>query len=109
MPWGFTAIPVWELRSGFPYSNVDEQRNFVGARNRAGRFPVFNSVDFQITKIVALKFRGKQRRFRVGLRLFNLLNNFNPQDVQENLASPYYGTFYRGVKRKIRAVFELGN
>ena len=109
LPWGFTAIPVWELRSGFPRSNVDERRNFVGARNRAGRFPLYNAVDFQITKKVTFKFRGKERRFRAGLRLFNLLNNFNPQDVQENLASPYYGTFYRGVKRKIRAVFELGN
>jgi hypothetical protein len=109
IPWGFTAIPVWEIRSGFPHSTIDEARNFVGARNRAGRFPVFNALDFQITKKVAFRFKGKERRFRAGLRLFNLLNNFNPQDVQENLASPYYGTFYRGVKRKIRAVFELGN
>ena len=109
IPWGFTAIPVWEIRSGFPHSTIDEGRNFVGARNRAGRFPVFNALDFQITKKVSFRFKGKERRFRAGLRLFNLLNNFNPQDVQENLASPYYGTFYRGVKRKIRAVFELGN
>ena len=109
LPWGLTAIPVWELRSGFPYSNVNEERDFVGPRNRAGRFPIFNSVDFQLTKKVVIKFRGKERRFRAGLRLFNILNNFNPQDVQANLASPHYGTFYRGVKRKIRAVFEIGN
>ena len=109
LPWGLTVIPVWELRSGFPYSNVNEERDFVGARNRAGRFPIFNSVDLQVTKKVAIKFKGKERRFRAGLRLFNVLNNFNPQDVQANLASPYYGTFYRGVKRKIRAVFEIGN
>ncbi|MDA1312100.1 MAG: TonB-dependent receptor [Acidobacteria bacterium] len=109
MPWGFTAIPVWEIRSGFPHSRVDEERNFVGARNRAGRFPVFNSLDLQITKKISFRFKGKNRRFRAGLRLFNLLNSFNPQDVQENLASPSYGTFYRGVKRKIRAVFEIGN
>ena len=109
MPWGITAIPVWELRSGFPHSAVNEQRDFVGARNRTGRFPAFNALDLQMTKKIAFKFKGKDRRFRVGLRLFNLLNNFNPQDVQHNLASPYYGTFYRGVKRKIRAVFEIGN
>ncbi|HUG80567.1 MAG TPA: hypothetical protein VML01_02810 [Bryobacterales bacterium] len=109
MPWGFTAIPVWEIRSGFPHSTVDEERTFVGARNRAGRFPVFNALDVQATKEFSFRFRGKDRRFRAGLRLFNLLNSFNPQDLQENLASPYYGTFYRGVKRKIRAVFEIGN
>ena len=108
LPWGLKTIPVWEVRSGFPHSNLDEYRNLVGPRNRAGRFPIFNAVDLQITKKVSIPFRGKDRRFRAGIRLFNLLNNFNPQDVQQNLASPHYGVFYRGVKRKIRAVFEIG-
>ena len=108
LPWGLKTIPVWEVRSGFPYSDTDEYRSFVGPRNRAGRFPVFNSLDLQVTKKVSIPFRGKDRRFRAGIRLFNILNTFNPQDVQANLASPYYGVFYRGVKRKIRAVFEIG-
>ncbi len=108
LPWGFITIPVWEVRSGFPHSEIDEYRQFVGPRNRAGRFPIFNAIDLQITKMVRIPFKGKDRRFRAGIRFFNLLNNFNPQDVQNNLASPYYGVFYRGVKRKIRAVFEIG-
>ncbi len=108
LPWGLKTIPVWDVRSGFPYSNLDEYRTLVGPRNRAGRFPIFNAVDLQVTKQVNIRFKGKDRRFRAGIRLFNLLNNFNPQDVQENLASPYFGVFYRGVKRKIRAVFEIG-
>jgi hypothetical protein len=108
IPWGLRAVPVFEVRSGFPYSNVDENRDFVGARNRAGRFPIYKSLDIQLTKNVTIKWEGKERRFRAGLRLFNVLNTFNPVDVQNNLASPFYGTFYRGVKRKIRAVFELG-
>ncbi len=108
LPWGLKTIPVWEVRSGFPYSKADEYRRFVGPRNRAGRFPVFNALDLQVTKKVTIPFRGKDRRFRAGIRLFNLLNNFNPQDVQGNLASPHFGMFYRGVKRKIRAVFEIG-
>ena len=107
LPWGFKTIPVWDIRSGFPYSRTNEYRDFVGARNRAGRFPLFNALDLQVTKMVDIEFNGKNRRIRAGFRLFNLLNNFNPQDVQENLASPYYGVFYRGVKRKIRAVFEI--
>ena len=108
IPGGFRAIPIWEVRSGFPYSNANENRDFVGPRNRAGRFPLYNSIDLQITKNFEILFNGKKRRFRAGLRLFNILNNFNPQDVQSNLASVYYGTFYRGIKRKIRAVFEIG-
>ena len=108
LPWGLKTIPVWEVRSGFPHSKVNEYRDFVGPRNRAGRFPIFNALDLQVTKKVNIRFKGKDRRFRAGIRLFNLLNTFNPQDVQQNLASPYYGVFYRGVKRKIRAVFEIG-
>ncbi len=108
LPWGLKTIPVWEVRSGFPYSTINERRDNVGARNRAGRFPIFNAVDLQITKKVSIPWKGRDRRFRAGIRLFNLLNNFNPQDVQENLASPHFGVFYRGVKRKIRAVFEIG-
>ena len=107
LPWGFKTIPVWDIRSGFPYSRTNEYRDFVGARNRAGRFPIFNAVDLQVTKMVDIEFKGKNRRIRAGIRLFNLLNNFNPQDVQENMASAYHGVFYRGVKRKIRAVFEI--
>lgn len=108
LPFGLKTIPVWEVRTGFPHSTVDEYRDLVGPRNRAGRFPLFNSVDLQITKKVNIPWKGKNRRFRAGIRLFNLFNNFNPQDLQQNLASPYHGVFYRGVKRKIRAVFEIG-
>ena len=107
LPWGFKTIPVWDIRSGFPYSRTNEYRDFVGARNRAGRFPIFNALDLQVTKMIDIEFKGKNRRIRAGFRLFNLLNNFNPQDVQENMASAYHGVFYRGVKRKIRAVFEI--
>ena len=107
LPWGFKTIPVWDIRSGFPYSETNEYRDFVGPRNRAGRFPIFNALDLQVTKMVDIPFKGKNRRIRAGIRLFNLLNNFNPQDVQGNLASDYHGVFYRGVKRKIRAVFEI--
>ena len=107
LPWGFKTIPVWELRSGFPHSKTDEYRDFIGPRNRAGRFPIYNALDLQVTKKVNIHFNGKDRRFRAGIRLFNFLNNFNPQDYQANIASPHYGVFYRGVKRKIRAVFEI--
>lgn len=107
-PFRTTLIPVWEVRSGFPYSDTSELRDFVGPRNRAGRLPVYNSLDLQVSKRLAIKLAGKERDIRIGIRLFNILNNFNPQDVQENLSSPYYGTFYRGVKRKIRALFEIG-
>src|SRR5258707_10596925 len=41
--YGLTWSPVLDVRTGFPFSLIDEDRNFVGPRNRAGRFPTFVS------------------------------------------------------------------
>jgi len=109
LPKDFRAAPILELRQGFPYSHLDEARNFVGARNRAGRFPMFQTLDIQITKKFKFPVGDKRPVIRAGIRFFNILNQFNPVDVQNNLSSPAFGTFYRGVDRKIRAVFEIGN
>ena len=108
LPFGLRAVPVVEWRSGFPYSAVDELRNYVGPRNRAGRLPWSRAVDLQVSKVLTFEVMGKARRIRVGVRLFNLLNEYNPQDVQENLVSPNHGVFYRGIKRKLRMLFEFG-
>jgi hypothetical protein len=48
--YGITVTPVLDLRNGFPLSNIDEDRNFVGERNRAGRYPTFASLDMQVLK-----------------------------------------------------------
>ena len=37
--------PALEIRSGFPYSIVNEQLDFLGMRNQAGRFPSFVSLE----------------------------------------------------------------
>ena len=109
LPFDLRVSPVVEVRQGFPYSVENELRKIVGARNRGGRFPAHHTVDFQVTKRFSLTVRGKKRNVRLGFRMFNLMNSFNPQDVQSNIASPYFGTFYRGVKRRIRGVLEIGN
>ncbi len=108
LPFGLRAAPVVEWRSGFPYSAVDELRNYVGPRNRAGRLPWYRGVDLQVSKVLTFQVMGKARSVRVGIKVFNLLNEYNPQDVQESLVSPNYGVFYRGVKRKLRMLLEFG-
>jgi len=102
------AVPVLEVRNGFPFSLVDEELNFIGSRNRGGRFPTFASLDLQMTKGLTIPFRGKRYRFRAGVKIFNILNHFNPRDVQNNLASPFLGGFYNGVGRTFRAKFVFG-
>ena len=92
-----TLSPVVDLRTGFPYSFIDEDRNFVGPRNRAGRFPTFVSVDLQVLKTVSLPGPFNKYRAHLGLKVFNLTNHFNPRDFQNNLASDSFGAFTNGV------------
>ncbi len=104
---GIELAPVLDIRNGFPYSIIDEDRNFVGPRDRAGRFPTFASLDLQIMKSVSLPGKWKKYRAEVGLKVFNVTNHFNPRDFQNNLASADFGDFTNGVGRKFgtRIVF----
>lgn len=97
---GVTLSPVVDLRNGFPYSIINEDRNFVGPRNRAGRYPNFASIDLQILKSFPLPGRWKKYRADLGVKVFNLTNRFNPRDFQNNLASDNFGAFSNGVGRK---------
>ncbi|HEU4767290.1 MAG TPA: hypothetical protein VFS77_07935, partial [Pyrinomonadaceae bacterium] len=106
--YGITVAPVLEIRNGFPLSVIDEDRNFVGPRNRAGRFPDFTSLDLQVLKSVSAPGRFKENyRFRVGVKVFNVTNSFNPRDYQGNLASDAFGGFYNGVGRRFGMKFVI--
>jgi Carboxypeptidase regulatory-like domain/TonB dependent receptor/TonB-dependent Receptor Plug Domain len=95
-----TVAPVLDIRTGFPYSIVDEDRNFVGPRDLAGRYPRFTSLDLQVTRSVNLPGRLSKYRAELGVKAFNLTNHFNPRDFQNNLVSDSFGGFYNGVGRK---------
>lgn len=98
--YGITLAPVLDIRTGFPYSIIDAERNFVGPRNEAGRFPTFTSLDLQVLKSVGLPGRWKKYRAELGLKIFNLTNHFNPRDFQNNIVSDDFGGFSNGVGRK---------
>ncbi|HEX6718514.1 MAG TPA: TonB-dependent receptor, partial [Pyrinomonadaceae bacterium] len=106
--YGITVAPVLEIRNGFPLSVMDEDRNVVGQRNRSGRFRDFVSLDMQVLKSVSAPGRFSEHyRFRVGVKVFNLTNHFNPRDFQGNLASDEFGGFYNGVGRKFGMKFVI--
>jgi outer membrane receptor for ferrienterochelin and colicin len=97
--YGITFAPVLDVRTGFPFSLIDEDRNFVGPRNRAGRFPTFVSLDMQVLKTISLPGPFNKYCAHLGLKVFNLTNHFNPRDFQNNLASDDFGNFSNGVGR----------
>ncbi len=106
-PHDIQIAPLFEARSGFPFSAVNERLDFVGARNMTGRFPMYLSLDVQVTKGFQIPFFFKDKRIRVGVALFNLTNHFNPRDVQTNLTSPNYGKFYNSLGTSVKAKFDI--
>src|SRR5258705_1330194 len=97
--YGLTWSPVLDVRTGVPFSLIDEGRNSVGPRNRSGRFPTFVSLDMQVLKTVSLPGRFSKYRAHLGLKVFNVTDHFNPRDFQNNLASDNFGNFSNGVGR----------
>lgn len=106
LPSDVILSPALELRSGFPYSVVNEQLDFVGARNSAGRFPTFISLDAQVTKGFRVPM-FESHKARAGVAVFNITNHFNPRDVQSNLGSMSFGQFFNSLGTSVRGKFEF--
>jgi hypothetical protein len=107
LPFDVMATPVVDWRTGFPFSIVNEQQDFVGPRNEGGRFPSLFSLDLLVTKGVTIPFRGKKYRGRAGMTIFNITNHWNPRDVQNNLDSSQFGTFFNSPGLSVRLKFEF--
>jgi outer membrane receptor protein involved in Fe transport len=104
LPWKFTALPVVDVHTGFPYSVQDVYREYVGQRN-SKRFPRFQSVDLQVLHPLKIK----RLKGRAGFTVFNLLGHYNPRDVQTIQESPRFGQFFNDAWREYRGklVFEF--
>jgi len=100
-PWKLTLMPVYDLHTGFPYSVMDEYRQYIGPRNEK-RYPWFESFDLQVLRPISIPMRGKRLRARAGIAVFNLFNHFNPRDVQNNMTSSNFGNFYNDAWREYR-------
>ena len=103
-PYGLTVMPALEIRSGFPFSLVNDRLDFVGARNQA-RFPTFLSLDATVLKSFTIPYFDKKAR--AGVIIFNITNHFNPRDVQNNMGSLHVGEFFNSLGTSVRGKFEL--
>jgi hypothetical protein len=93
--WLISAVADW--RTGLPYSLVDAALDFVGPRN-VQRMPNYLRFDL-----------GLEHRFKIfklqpwiGVRAYNAFNAFLPADVQANISSPAFGSFYNSQFRQYR-------
>jgi hypothetical protein len=92
-----------EARNGLAYNAVNEQEDFVGPRNQQYFFPAVARVDLAVER----RFSVRQWHPWLGVRVWNALNRFLPQDVQRHLASPAFGSFYNHSPRAIRVTVRL--
>ena len=107
LPYDIRVAPLVEYRTGFPFSAVNDRLDFVGGRNRAGRFPDYFSLDLQISKGFPVKFMKKTYRLRPGAALFNVTNHFNPRDLQNNINDSNFGKFYNSLGFGVKAKFDI--
>jgi hypothetical protein len=103
LPWQLTASPFVEVRSGFPYTRIDENWDVVGTRNDT-RFPTFFSLDLAVEKALQLPFGFPAR---LGLKVFNLTGHNNGRAVQRDVERPDYGQVYDFVGRQLRGTLEI--
>jgi hypothetical protein len=104
----FTPWPKWlvlgtlDWRSGLPWSPTTDTLDYVTPRNSL-RFPSYFRLEAGIERHVKiLKFRPW-----IGVRVWNALDSFLPVDVQSNLGSANYGTFYNSEYPQIRIIMRF--
>ena len=83
-------MPVLDIHTGFPYSLVNEAREFVGPRNDH-RFRDFNSFDLQAYRQFRLPFT-KERKVKVG---FGDLQPVQSRQSERRAKRPGQPTFRR--------------
>ena len=103
LPGKWDLAPVIEVRSGFPWSAVNEFQDFIGPRNRSGRLPNVRTVDFSVSR----PWHVWKYRFRGGIKVYNLFGASAERDVQSNITSPTFGQFSNPLERSIG--FVLGS
>jgi hypothetical protein len=103
LPGQWDIAPVIEIRSGFPWSAVNEFQDFVGPRNQAGRLPRIRTFDFALSRPWHLW----KYRFHGGIKIYNILGASAERDVQANVTSPNFGRFFNPIERSIG--FVLGS
>jgi hypothetical protein len=106
-PLKLMLMPVLDIHTGFPYSVVNESREFVGPRNDE-RFRRFDSLDLQVLRNFRPSFHGKERTVKLGFGVFNLFNHGNPRDVQNDLDSYRFGQFFNSAVRTFRGKLVFG-
>jgi hypothetical protein len=110
LPWKLTFSPLVDVHSGFPYSPLDVQQQYVGTPN-GKRFPEYFSLDMKLYRQFRLPLLGnrggKVHHVRLGVYTLNVTNHGNFNAVFNNVASPNFGQFVGFLYRHEGAVIDF--
>jgi hypothetical protein len=110
LPFALVVGPVVDVRTGYPYSKVDERQNYVGPPN-SQRFPTFFSVDSQVYRDFRMPpgFHLGSRKIHLGFYVINLTNHGNFSQVYNNITSPNFGRFTEFERRQTAFLLSVVN
>jgi hypothetical protein len=110
LPWKLTFSPLVDVHSGFPYSPIDVQQQYVGTPN-GKRFPEYFSLDMKLYRQFRVPFLGnrggKVHHIRLGVYTLNVTNHGNFNAVYNNVFSPNFGQFVGFLYRHEGAVIDF--
>jgi hypothetical protein len=93
----WSLVGTFDWRGGLPYSVVNETLDFVGPRNTL-RFPTYMRTELGLDRRITVAHAHPW----IGIRAANALAAFLPTDVQANIGSPAFGSFYNSEYRQLR-------
>jgi hypothetical protein len=109
VPGSVTVSPALDVHTGFPYAFFDAD-NKVPTEVDFSRFPRTFSLDMGLYRDLKVMAFDRQGRLRLGVRVYNLTNHFNPRDVEldhghseETQDQLFLKGYFNGVGRSYRA------
>lgn len=110
LPWKLTFSPLVDIHTGYPYSNIDVQQDYVGTPN-GQRYATFFSLDLKLYREFRIPFTGiknrKAHHMRLGVYTTNTTNHGNFNAVFNNITAPNFGQFVGFLDRRDGAVIEF--
>lgn len=110
LPREFKFSPIFDVHTGYPYSNVDVAQDYVGTPN-GQRFATYLSLDIKIYRQFKIPFlgnkNGKTHHIRLGFYSLNVTNHGNFHDVYNNVTSPLFGQFAGFLDRRDGAIIDF--
>lgn len=108
LPGDFMVTPALDVHTGFPFGFIDADNTIPGKAD-FGRYPRWVSLDLGFYRDFKLDAFDRASKLRLGFRVYNVTNHFNPRDVlvseieTETQKTPLLDGFLNGPGRAYRA------